>query len=140
MPMTDPNTTNSSPDWREQRRAERAQRRAVRRGLWGGAPIGGLILLVVGAVLFADNFGYHLPERWWAALLLIPAGGALVSAIRFWQIDTRMSARVTGSLAGGVIFLILACAFFFGVNWSFFWPAILMLVGAALMARSYWPK
>jgi phosphatidylserine synthase len=141
--MNDPNTTNSttpSPDWREQRRAERAARHAGRREMWGGAPIGGLVLLVIGAVLLANQFGYHLPENWWAALLLVPAGGALVSAVRFWREDNRVSARVTGSLAGGAIFLILACAFFFGVNWSFFWPAILMLVGAALMARSYWPK
>lgn len=139
--MSDPNSTGTpSGDWREQRRAERHARRDARHGLWGGAPIGGLVLLVIGGVLLANQFGYHLPDRWWAALLLIPAGGALVSSVRFWREDNRMSARVTGSAAGGVVFLILACAFFFGANWSFFWPVLLMLVGAGLMARSYWPK
>ena len=138
--MSDPNMSSSNGDWREARRAERAARRAGRRELWGGAPIGGLILLVIGGVLLARQFGYELPSNWWAALLLIPAGGALVSSVRFWREDNRMSARVTGSAAGGVLFLILACAFFFGANWGFIWPAVLMLFGAALMARSYWPR
>jgi peptidoglycan/LPS O-acetylase OafA/YrhL len=138
--MSDPNqpSPNSSPDWRAERRAERHARHEAR-GPVGGA-IAGLVLLVIGAVLLADNFGYHLPEHWWAALLLIPAAGSLVSAARFWREDSRMSARVTGSLAGGLIFLVLACAFFFGVDWNFLWPAVLMLIGAGLMARSYWPK
>jgi phosphatidylserine synthase len=138
--MSDPNLTQPSPDWREQRRAERHARRDARRGSWGGAPIGGLILLVVGAVLLADNFGYHLPERWWAALLLIPAGGALVSAARFWRIDGRLSSRVIAALTGGVVFLLVACSIFFGMNWSFLWPVLLILIGAGLMARSYWPR
>src|SRR6185436_2780573 len=98
-PMSDPNIPNSSPDWREQRRAERQQRHTARREAWGGVPIGGLVLLVIGAVLLAGQMGYNLPERWWAALLLIPAAGALVSGVRFWREDNRMSARVTGSLA-----------------------------------------
>lgn len=141
--MNDPDPTSSanpSPGWRDQRRAERAARHAGRHEIWGGAPVGGLILLVIGGVLLANQMGYNVPDRWWAALLLIPAGGALVSAVRFWREDSRMSARVVGSLAGGVIFLILACAFFFGINWSIFWPLLLMLVGAGLMARSYWPR
>ncbi len=137
--MTDPNS-NPTGDWRDARRAERAARREGRREIWGGAPIGGLILLVIGAVFLARQFGYELPPNWWAALLLIPAAGALVSAIRFWREDSRMTARVTGSLAGGVLFLILACAFFFGANWGFVWPAVLMLFGAVLMARSYWSR
>ena len=138
--MNDPNTTQPSPDWRDQRRAERQARRDSRRGMRGGAPIGGLIILVIGAVLLAQNMGYHLPQHWWAALLLIPAGGALVSAARFWRVDNRFSSRVIAALTGGIVFLFVACSIFFGMNWSFLWPVLLILVGAGLMARSYWPR
>ena len=137
--MSDPNIPDPSSDWRDQRRADRAQRHGMRR-MGGGAPIAGLVILVIGAALLADNMGYHLPEHWWAALLLIPAGGSLVSAARFWRVDNRLSSRVIASLAGGVAFLLVACSIFFGMNWSFLWPALLIMVGAGLMARSYWPR
>ena len=69
-------------DWRAGRRAEKAARREERRSRWGGAPVGAIVLILIGALLLAENFGLRLPERWWALFLLIPATGAVVAAIR----------------------------------------------------------
>lgn len=146
--MSDPNqptnTTTPDPstsgDWRDQRRAERQARRETRRDMMGGLPIGGLILLAIGVIFLAGNFGFHLPERWWAVVILIPAVAAIVSAIRFYRTDGTMNARVTGSAVGGVIMVALALALFFGLNWGMFWPVILIVVGASILMRNYWRR
>lgn len=151
--MSDPHTTTQpgpepgpTADWRDLRRAERHARREGRRQAmaermgrhWHGVPVGGIVVLAIGVVLLMGNFGFHLPPRWWAALILIPAVAALVSAIRFYRIDGGGSARVTASAIGGLVLLALALALFFGVNWGLFWPVILILVGIGMVSRSYW--
>ena len=157
--MSDPNapsstTTNTTPgsgetssggtapggDWRDQRRAERHARRGAMRDQWGGIPIGGLVILVVGVIFLAGNFGLHLPPRWWALFVLVPAAGALVSAARFYRLDGNLSTRVVGAATGGVLMLAIALALFLGLNWGMFWPVILIIVGAGIITRGYWPR
>lgn len=142
--MSDPaQSTNSTPpggDWRDQRRAERHARRDARHGMMGGLPIGGLVILALGVVFLAGNFGFHLPERWWAVVILIPAVAAIVSAIRFYRVDGTMNPRVFGPAIGGVLLLALALALFFGFNWSMFWPVILIVVGAGILLRGRWRR
>lgn len=137
---TSPGGTGPTGDWRDQRRAEKHARRDAMRDRWGGVPIGGLIVLVVGVIFLAGNFGLHLPPRWWALFVLVPAAGALVSAARFYRQDGNLSTRVVGAATGGVLMLAIALALFLGVNWGMFWPVILIIVGAGIIARGYWPR
>ncbi len=128
-------------DWRAGRRAERDARRAERRSRWGGAPIGAIVLILVGALLLAQNFGLELPARWWALFLLIPAIGAVVAAIRNYRDSgNTISGEVIGSLVSASIFLALSLAFFFGFAWGSFWPALLIVIGLGILARDYLPK
>ena len=39
-----------------------------------------------------------------------------------------------GLLIGGIIILLLALGFFYGVFWQYFWPAILVVIGVWLIA------
>lgn len=151
--MSDPNATSSttsetggngsSPNWRDMRRAEKAQRRAERgewrgrHGDWGGLPIGGVIILIVGVIFLARNFGFYLPDNWWAVFVLIPAAAALVTAARFYRADGTMSGRAWGSAVGGVLMLAVALALFLGVNWGAFWPVLLIIVGAGIIFRGW---
>jgi phosphatidylserine synthase len=151
--MSDPNSTstgNSGPtyipppqgDWRAQRRADRDARRAAwrhgGRPGWMGVPIGGVIVLALGLVFLADNFGYHLPHNWWAVLILIPAVALLVTAIRLYRADASLSGRAVGPAVGGIVLLLIALAIFFGINWGLFWPLLLVAVGVGIIARTYW--
>jgi hypothetical protein len=145
MTDTDHRDTGPDIDWRAARRAQRKARRAARRAHSGeiehggnGGAIGGAILVAIGAVLLAGQFGYELPERWWAALLLIPAVGSLVAAIRQFRADDRVSHRVLGSLVAGIVFLALAGAVYFGLDWSVLWPALLIIVGLGIISRNAW--
>ena len=144
-PAASSNSTGPGPtgDWREQRRAERDARRQERHGMrhemmghgFGGFPIGGLVIIVIGVIFLLGNFGFHLSAHWWAALLLIPAVGLLVTAIRFYRVDNSFNGRAMGPAIGGVILLAMALAIFFGLNWGLFWPIVLIAVGAAIVAR-----
>jgi hypothetical protein len=159
MPMmSDPNTASPGPnpdtganpgysgDWRAQRRAERDARRAARHEMfgygrgWNGFPVGGLIVIAVGVIFLLGNFGFHLPPHWWAALLLVPAVGLLVTAIRFARVDNSFGGRAMGPAIGGVLLLAMALAIFFGLNWGLFWPIVLIAVGAAIIARRGLPR
>ncbi len=148
--MTDPNTSSTGPttdsggpnysgDWRAQRRAERDARRAGRHQMmgrsWNGLPIGGLVIIAIGVIFLLGNFGFHLPPHWWAVILLVPAVGLLVTAIRFFRVDNTFSGRAMGPAIGGVLLLAMALAIFFGLNWGLFWPIVLIAVGAAIIAR-----
>ncbi len=145
MPSPDTSTQPPPPggDWRDQRRAEKHARRAERRNSmenWGGIPLGGLTILVVGVIFLAGNFGLHLPPRWWAIFILVPAAGALVTAARFYRVDGTFSSRVMGAAIGGTLMLAIALALFLGLNWGLFWPVILVIVGAGIIARGYWRR
>lgn len=152
--MSDPNTSSTGPtieptgsttgpgptgDWREQRRAERDSRRQWRHDMrghgFGGLPIGGIVIIAIGVVFLLGNFGFHLSPHWWAVLLLIPAVGLLVTAIRFYRVDNSFQGRAMGPAIGGTILLVMALAIFFGLNWGLFWPIVLIAVGAAIVAR-----
>jgi hypothetical protein len=149
MPMSDPNATGSAGpgptesaptgNWRDQRRAERDARRAHRHDMmgygWNGFPIGGIVIIAIGVIFLLGNFGFHLPAHWWAVLLLIPAVGLLVTAIRFYRVDNTMNGRAMGPAIGGVLLLAMALAIFFGLNWGVFWPIVLIAVGASIIAR-----
>ena len=140
--MTDqPQTLQEPPpDWREQRREERHQRREMR---WkdGGAWIGGGILILLGAVFLAQNLGAPLPRNWWAVFILIPAFASFSSA---WSLYRRAGGQMTGGVRGGIvggcILALLAVSFFFGLDWGRFWPVILILVGAAVMVGGVWRR
>lgn len=140
MSNTDPGTIPPPPppggDWREMRREERRLRHDAMRG-WAGPSIAGVVLLIVGVVLLAQNFGFHVPERWWALLLLIPAIGALTGGIRVYRAGGDKRNEGLFGIIAGIIFLALALGLFFGIGWGIFWPVILVLLGAGLIFRSY---
>lgn len=132
-----PGGSGSRADWRDMRRAERRERRGHRHGQWNGLPIGGMILLAVGVIFLAGNFGFHLPERWWAILILIPAAATLVTAVRFYHAAGTMTGRAWGAALVGVLMLAISLALFFGANWGMFWPVILIIIGLGAVARNW---
>ncbi len=99
------------------------------RGFFGG------ILIVIGVFLLLRNLlGLHL-GNWWALFLLIPAAGSLASAWKLYQAHGTIDAAVRGPLVGGVVLLFVFAMFFFGFNWSLFWPVLLILAGIGARRR-----
>lgn len=94
-----------------------------------GPWIFGGILIVIGVFLLLQNLtGLNL-GNWWALFILIPAAGSLISAWKLYEAHGTIDATVRGPLIGGVILLFVFAMFFFGFNWSLFWPVLLILAG-----------
>lgn len=137
--MTDPQSPSpsSEPDWRESRRAERRQRLVSRYG-WIGPGMGGLILVLLGVIFLAQNFGYPVPDKWWTIFLLIPAFGALYAARNAYQRDGRLNGETTAALIGAITLLAIAAALLFDFAWGMLWPLALIAVGGGILLRAYW--
>jgi len=136
--MSDRETPQPS-DWRDLRRMERRQRRAGRYGGFrpGGPEVAGAILIALGLVFLAQNFGVRLPQNWWALFILIPAIISFVSAWQIYQREGEATAAVRGGIAAGAVLTVVAVSFLIGVEWGRFWPVILVLVGVGVLAGAW---
>lgn len=105
---------------------------------WPGVPLVGLGIVIVGVIFLARNFGWDfpLPDRWWALFVLIPAGGALVTAARLYNQDGRLTERVIGTATVGILILTTALILFLDLDWGTWWPLMPIIVGLGIMARS----
>ena len=102
--------------------------------LWGG-----LILVVLGAVMLLQNLGYDLPvlRNWWALFILFP----IVSAVRRAQwAYQRSGARITGAVAGPLVgaaaLTLVMLSLLFGLSWSLMLPIALILFGLGALVSA----
>ncbi len=104
---------------------------------WPGVPLVGLGVVAIGLIFLARNFGWDfpLPERWWALFILIPAGGALVTAARLYHQDNHVTQRVIGAATVGLLMLATALILFLGADWGDWWPVMVIIVGLGILAR-----
>ena len=122
-----------TPNWRELRAEERAQRRA---GRGSGGWIVGAVFILLGVVLMLENLGLPTLDNWWALFILLPAIGALSAA---WQAFENnggaLSAAVVGPTIVGLILLGVTAAFLFelSINWGLIGPVLLILVGLSIL-------
>jgi len=140
MPGPDLNDGDGPPpDWRSLRREEREERRQQQRAALGGrgsAWIGGVVLIFVGVIFLAKNFGLQVPEHWWALFLLIPAVAALTRAAAAYRANgRRLDGTVVAALAGGLMFVALTVIFLVGADWKVIWPVMLIVIGIGALAR-----
>lgn len=103
--------------------------------------IGGGLLILLGLIFLAENFGYPVPENWWAVFILLPGLFAFNTA---WTIYRRNNRQVTasarGALVSGLILTALALALFFDFDFGRYWPVILIALGVAVIAGNFWRK
>ncbi|MBI5034032.1 MAG: hypothetical protein HZB51_26215 [Chloroflexi bacterium] len=124
--------------WREQRRVARQDRRALRLGSRGGTGLGGIILILLGAVFLLQNMGAVIFGNWWALFILLPAVGAFSAA---WRSFSRGNGQVSGttisSFIVGVVFTALTLALFFSFDLTWLGPTALILIGMALLVATF---
>jgi hypothetical protein len=123
----------------EERVLSRAERRARRRDStpW----LGGAILIVLGLIFLAQNFGVATLNNWWAIFILIPAVGAFSAAWRKYQAaGDRLTSDALGSLIGGLVLTAVSLVFLFnlklGPNDNLLWPLLLIVGGVAVLLQA----
>jgi hypothetical protein len=89
----------------------------------------GGVLIAIGVFLLLRNVTGQGMGNWWALFILIPAIGSLANAWRVYQTSGQVTEAVIGPLVGGVILLFVFAMLFFGFNWGFLWPVLLILAG-----------
>jgi uncharacterized membrane protein YhaH (DUF805 family) len=93
----------------------------------------GIALVLVGGLFLLDSFNILnlVIGNWWAIFILIPG---LNMAFRGWrdfgQTGAR-SARRTGFT--GLILMLIAFTFFFGISWNYIFPTILIGIGVYVL-------
>lgn len=92
----------------------------------------GIVLIVVGLIIFAQQTGL-LSERfnWWALFILIPAFGSLSAAFTGFQSTGKFNAAVRSSIGGAVILLTLTFILLFGLDWEVYWPLMVVAFGVS---------
>lgn len=136
--MNDQFPNNEPFDRQEARRQRREARRAAlgdpsRSSTW----ITGLILIILGAAFLLRNTGsFELPlKNWWALFILIPAVGALDTALRMYrQAGDQLTSSAMGSLLVGLALSFLTVSFLFELNMNLFGPILIILAGIGIVA------
>lgn len=98
--------------------------------------IPGLILIGLGLVFLINNFfDVDFLNNWWALFILIPAVANLNKAWQRYREAGRWTESAIGALTGGVLIGFVALIFLFELNWSIFWPVLLIILGASILLR-----
>jgi hypothetical protein len=117
------------------RREARRQRRAESGNGW----IVGVILIVLGGLFLAQNAGlYQFPiSNWWALFILIPAISAFERALHLYrESGNQITNQMSGSLLLGIVLLFVTAGFLFNIGWTYFGPALIILVGMGILMNS----
>lgn len=126
---------NPTPSWRELRAQERQERRAAR---GNNAWIFGVILVLIGGLLFLQNMNMFTLHNWWALFILIPGFGALAGAWRMFRDTGEVTGGVIGALLLGVVLVGMAAVFVLdlSLDWTRVFPVVLVLIGVLLLIPS----
>ena len=130
-------------DWRDQRRAERWARREARWQRRAGRHTGwfaGVLLILLGVIFLLQQMRIPFFANWWALFILIPAFWAYVAAWDSYQDGKRLTRRSAGSLTVGLLLTVLAFIFLLDLASGFFWPALLIVGGLALVGSALVPE
>ena len=121
------------------RREARRQRRAERHTNGGSTWIAGVILIILGGAFLMQNMGkFSFPfTNWWALFILIPAIGAFERALHSYrEANNQMTSQVSGSILVGIVLSLVTLGFLFNIGWTYFGPALIILVGLGILFNS----
>lgn len=124
------------------RHEERRQRRAERRALRGGSGwMGGVMIILLGLILLAQNMNLFVLQNWWALFILLPAVGSFTAAWRMVNAaEGHFNRYARSAIISGVIFTLAAGMFLFNLNWPLWGPVLLVLVGLGLLVNALIPE
>ena len=127
---------------RLQERIERRSRRWEARAASGryihsgfrGALIG-LILAGIGVLLLLQNLGIIIVEDlwdYWPVIVIVLGLSRMATA---WSGHGRVAGGIITAI--GTVFLLRNFGFIHGNVWTFFWPAVLIAIGLAMLLRAF---
>jgi hypothetical protein len=111
--------------------------RREKRGNW----ILGFIFIIGGVILIAQQLGWlGARYNWWALFIMVPALASLGGGFSELQSSGKFGAAVRAGLGGGLILMTLSLVFLFGLDWSVWWPLMVLVAGVAIFLESFGTK
>lgn len=105
-----------------------------KRGSW----IWGFVFIIGGIILLAQQVGWlGARYNWWALFILVPALVSLGGGFSKLQRSGKFGAAVRAGLGGGLILLTLSLMFLFGLDWSKWWPLMVLVAGLAIFLEGF---
>jgi len=100
----------------------------------GTSKWGGLVLVALGALLFTLNVVEVSLENWWALFILMPALALFGWGRKIGRgVNGRLPFLARLNFAIGLIILVVAVMFLINLDWSVWWPLMLISPGLALL-------
>lgn len=92
-----------------------------------------MILILAGVIMLIQNlhlasFSFH----WWALFIFIPVFASLNSAWKEFRQTNRFNASVRSNFGSAVVIGTAAVILMFGMDWSRFWPLMVMAGGFSI--------
>ena len=95
---------------------------------WGGAA-----LLFVGLLFIGVNLlGAGRLDNWWGLFILLPGMLFLGMGWQARSVDGRLPILARLSVGSGLVVTTVALMFLLNLNWSIWWPLMIIMPGAAL--------
>lgn len=93
----------------------------------------GLSLVLIGGLFLLHTFGLINVAiyNWWAIFILIPGMNMTVKGWRRYGSTNSKAAMRTG--IWGLVLILVAFTFLFGISWNLFFPLILIGVGLTIL-------
>jgi hypothetical protein len=102
-----------------------------------GSWVPGIVLIALGLIFLAREYGGLTLENWWALFILIPAYFTLERAYAYYRVNDTRSA--TGPAIGGLALLALTAIFLLDLPIGQLWPIFLIIAGIGLLlSRRAW--
>ncbi len=102
--------------------------------------IGGPVLVLIGAAMFADELGYELPDRWVALVLLLPAGVALAGSIRHASRQGRWNTHLLARAIAAILFGAIGVLLYLRTGTGLLLPTLIMALGVGAILRALFAK
>lgn len=94
----------------------------------------GLVMIALGCLFLMRNYGYPMPDNWWAFIFLVPALPNLSRAFYFARKGDLREALVP--LVRACLYGFLATAFLLDWDWAQIWPIFLIAGGIGMIVLS----
>lgn len=98
----------------------------------------GVMLVFVGTILMLMQLDVlNVGFNWWAIFIFLPAFGSLDTTWRLFLKNRKLDAGVRSSLGGAIILFTLGFMFLFDLDWSVFWPLMLIAPGIMIFLNGF---
>ena len=109
-----------------------ARREKRRSWIWG------FVFIIGGIILLAQQVGWlGARYNWWALFILVPALASLGGGFSELQRSGGFGAAVRAGLGSGLILLTLSLIFLFGLDWSQWWPLMVLVAGLTIFLEGF---